>query len=277
MTPSYLSTILTPSSGSSQQSSSNSGSLSTATKAGIGIGAAFCALLAILILLLLFRRRKPKTQYFPPPPAQNNFQNGPPPPQMAPTPYSGNGPFSPPPVQQSAPIHPPPQAGGYTKGDVSPIEEKAPALPATAAAINRKEVGSGNTKSELSSPTPSAATPVPQSVAPKTHPDALRANEVHGSIPSPRHEVSNDGQITNTASTRGMELDAQQNPVHQYPGQGQYQQSPQGQWAYNYQGGPPAQELAGGQPGHELASGHAGQGSGYGQQYGGAYELGPGR
>jgi hypothetical protein len=149
---------------------------------------------------------------------------------MAGTPHQGNGPYNPPPLQQPQPVY---AAGAdYKKGDVSPIEEKA--VPA----VTRKEVGGGI--SNPVSPAPTNATLVP----------APGANEVHGSLPPERHEVGNDGQISSP-------------PVQQYPGQQQYQQSPQGQWA-QYGG---AQELAGPQANHGQQNG----------QYPGTYEIGPGR
>ncbi|KAF2748932.1 hypothetical protein M011DRAFT_457054 [Sporormia fimetaria CBS 119925] len=239
-----------------------SSDLSTAAKAGIGIGAAFCVLLAILIVILLFRRRKRAPQYYPPPPADNQFQNGSQPmgpPPMAPTPYSNTGPYTPPPLQQPAPIHPPPQP--YTKGDVSPIEEKA--VPAVT--VPRKSGGGGGvTTKEISSP---PSSPTPLAAVPNT-----RTQEFAGSVPPPRHEVSNDGQITNTVSTRGMEIDGHERPVvNQYPGQQQYQQSAQGQWAYHH---PSAYEVDGGAVQRQEVGGGSQMHAPY--YHGAPYELGPG-
>ncbi|KAF1999100.1 hypothetical protein P154DRAFT_577253 [Amniculicola lignicola CBS 123094] len=221
----------------------NSSVMSTAAKAGIAIGGTFCILLAIVIVLLLKRRRTQlPPQYMPPPP--NNFQNGPyPPPHMAPTPYSNISPYAPPPpIQEPMPTHPRPRT------PVSPMEEKF--IPVTVA---RKDAPKALTKSEAGTPLASLAV---------AHANDPREYEVHGSVPPPRHEVGNDGQITNTVSARGMELDGRPQ---------QYQQSAQGP-VYG-------QELDAGQHGwgqnqnqrQELP----GPNQGYG--YGGAYELGSGR
>ncbi|KAF2689209.1 hypothetical protein K458DRAFT_125212 [Lentithecium fluviatile CBS 122367] len=231
--------------------STSSSSLSTGAKAGIGIGATFCALLAIAILLLL-RRRKPSQPIYPPPTSTQNFNNQPP---MAPTPYSGTGPYSPPPMQHPAPLHIP-QGGaafagvGNGKGDVSPIEEKAPMV-----GIARKEVGAG--KGGVSP----ESTPATGKVQP-----ASPSSEVPGSVPPPRHEVGNEGEIVHT------EL-----PVNQYPGQGQggYQESRQGQWGYQYPG--QAQELPSGAQQQQQQGGQGYVPYPGGQQYGGTYELGTGR
>lgn len=117
-------------------------------------------------------------------------------------------------------------------------------------------------------------TPGPRPAQP--HADTAGPREVYGSVPPPRHEVPNDAEITNTVTTRGMELDGQQRaftphqqqqpPVNQYPG---YQESGQGPWRHELPGRG-GQTHVGELPG---APGHA-QGQ---RGYGGAYELGPGR
>jgi len=185
---------------------------------------------------------------------------------MAPTPYSGHGPYSPPPLQ-----HPVPQAIGNaafagSKGDVSPIEEKA-----AMAGITRKEVGGKRDISPQSSPPPKSvqlASPTPLSATTTLHDNGRR--EVLGSMPPPRHEAPNDGEITRPP------------PVNQYPGQQGYEEGRQGQWGYGVgyagqggQGG--AYEVDGGQSRQELAGQqHGGGRMGYGGQ-GGTYELGTGR
>ncbi|KAH7122259.1 hypothetical protein B0J11DRAFT_334363 [Dendryphion nanum] len=232
--------------------------LNTTTKIGIGVGSAFCLAVIFAMIYLCVRRRRRQPQYYPPPPPYQNTI--PPPIPTAPTPYTVNSPFSPP--LQPAPIHipqQPQQYASYTKGDVSPIEEKA--VPAVS--INRKEVGNSRTDLGISSPTPPPATTKspPPTVAQHNHHGPA---EIYGDIPAPRHEIPIDGEITNTVSTRGMELDGTARPVlHQYP-QGSelagspmnqyprgseldgstpnhYQQSGQGQWGYGY---PQAQELS---------------------------------
>lgn len=275
--------------------------LSTAAKTGIGIGVSACALLAFLIVLLILRRRRPPPTYYPPPPSYGIA----PPPNMAPTPYSGNGPFSPPPIQQPIPMHVGQQQGGYAMnnmGDVSPIEEKAVPVVSTTPKVLRKEVGGGKlgrkSTADISVATP-PGTPRSQQPPPSQNQNGngnVYANEtdgpreVHGSVPPQRHEVGNEGQITNTVSTRGMELDGQQlQPVaNQYPGQQSYQQSAQGYPYYNPgTGGVPhevdggrnewaqRQELAAGQWGRQELPGNSGHGRG-GQGYGAPYEM-PGR
>ncbi|KAF1951102.1 hypothetical protein CC80DRAFT_576171 [Byssothecium circinans] len=222
---------------SSPTTNSSSSGLNTAAKAGIAIGAVFCVLLAVAIILLLLRRKKQHQQsppeYYPP---QISSQNPFPPPGMAPTPYSGNTPFNPP-LQQPVPLHAP-QANnaafatekGGTGTGVSPMDEKngGAGVPSP---FTRKEVGSPLSNSNTSpqtSPTLKGTT-----IHHSTSPPVPTPSEVHGSLPSPRHEVHNDGEISNTVSTRGMELDGQ--PVQQYPSAG-YQESRQGQWAYNTPG-----------------------------------------
>ncbi|KAF2017099.1 hypothetical protein BU24DRAFT_460188 [Aaosphaeria arxii CBS 175.79] len=292
----------------------SSGGMTVATKAGIAIGAAFCVLLLIVIVLLL-RRRRHKTQFYPqPPPPQNqnpsmlnNFPNGGAP--MAPTPYSNHGPFNPPPLQQPSPLHIPQQHQqqqiypSYTKGDVSPIEEKAPPFPATtsASAIPRKEISTTSVSKEITSNT------TPSSVSPTlaaANVAATGPTEIQGDDPPPRHEIPTDGEITNTVTTRGMELDASQRPSgYQYstppPGAGAelpanpqhqggagYQQSGQGQWGHyqqqqQYPSG--AHEVPGGQnqwPRQEMDAGGQQQQQGWGQRYevdGGQNQWGSGQ
>lgn len=91
------------------------------------------------------------------------------------------------------------------------------------AGVNRKEVDSAKLKmggNRVSvSPPPMTS---PMDSAPTTAEYRQQVpQEVSGSVPPPRFEVPNDGEITNAVSTRGMELDGQQVPVHQYPGQRQ--------------------------------------------------------
>lgn len=238
------------------------------------------SVLAITILILLLRRRKPQPQPFYPPPHSNpNFPSDNPPAFPTgpmPTPFSGNGhgPYTPPPPMLKQPIPIPiPQNQAHIQGDVSPIDEKA--IPAVT--VSRKEVGSGLSP-EASSPTLAPATPA------TTTRDKPGPTEVDSTAPPPRHEISSDGQMANTATTRAQELDgslqlgSQYPSQGHYPGQGQYTQSVQDPWSYNYPG---AQEVDGGQD-HwanqqrtELPGGR--YQSYQGQQYGGAYELGPGR
>ncbi|KAF2741091.1 hypothetical protein EJ04DRAFT_113689 [Polyplosphaeria fusca] len=228
----------------------SSNSLNTAAKSGIAIGAVFCVLLAILIIILLFRRRR-QPAYYPPPPNSNSI-----PPQMAPTPFSGNGPFSPP-LQQPVPIAPQQQAAFAPARPVSPLEEKT----ASNIAIMRKDVGSD-------------VSPVQKSVQPAM-PEGAR--EVHGDVPLPRHEVSNTGEITNTVTSRGMELDGSQHaqPRYQQSAQGYpYQLQQQGAQGHELDGG---HNAWGGPQRQELSGGQNQWGQVRGQQYGGAYELGPGR
>ncbi|KAF2463443.1 uncharacterized protein BDR25DRAFT_347211 [Lindgomyces ingoldianus] len=263
-----------PTSTSAPSSSTSSSLLSTAAKTGISIGVTACALLVALIIILLCRRRRPKPTFYPQPPSQNpQFQ-----PPMAPTPYQNTPPFSPPQFAAPAPLIIPQQGQqqGILAPDVSPIDEKAPPL----VGVVRKEVP--RSKDEFSSPTPPP---------PAQTPTTQRQLELHGSVPPPRHEVVNDGQVTNTVSTRGMELDGQpQSQPH-------YQQSAQGPWQYPqhaaggqeldgnqtqrhelyHQQGVVGQELDGNQR-HELPP--HGQGYGYGNAYGqhnrGTYEIGSG-
>ncbi|KAF2281454.1 uncharacterized protein EI97DRAFT_29657 [Westerdykella ornata] len=291
----------------------STGGLSTGAKAGIGIGLAFCVLLAILIGVLVFRRRKspqqlppppPPPQYYPPNGAPGHPPMNMPPPGMGPghsaTPYSGTGPYAPPPLQQPTPIHPPKQGAAYQAGDVSPIEEKA----ALAAPVTRKEVGKTPGVSAPSSPSPVSAVPAAavSNASDATDGSANRGVEVPGSVPPPRHEVPTDGEITNSVSARGQELDgavvsgqqytgAYPFQQQEYPGQQQYpgqaQGQGQGQWAYNY----PTQQQQQQQqqmPAHEVDGNVVPQGgqrqelSGNGWGYAGGpppmtYELGPGR
>jgi hypothetical protein len=157
---------------------------------------------------------------------------------MAPTPYSAHGPFSPPPTQQGNTAFDP------RKGDVSPVEEKAPMV-----GIARKEVGKRDV-SPQSSPAPTNVHPA--SPAPTA---ATTTTEVPGSMPPTRYEAPHDNAVAN---------------LNQYPPQqqGGYQGGPQGQW----QGQQGVHEVDG-------ANGQRGQQgyAPYGQQYAGAYELGPGR
>ena len=176
--------------------------------------------------------------------------------------------------------------GGFSssKGDVSPIEDKAQ----PAVTIVRKDISAKHDVSPQGSPVPASAHPA--SPPPARNTPNGRHVEVAGSVPPLRHEVGNDGQIVNTVTTRGMELDANQQPANLHSSQGGqgYQESRQGPWAYNYpgQGEQVAHEVDGGQHAwrQELpAQGRPQQGSpqgqqGYrGQQYGGAYEMGPSR
>lgn len=144
-----------------------------------------------------------------------------------------------------------------TKGDVSPIEEKAPTL----TTITRKEVGADGTKKEF---TPHASPPL-HTASPVASSFPNATTEVPGSAPPPRHEFGSDGEITNSVSSQGIELDgAHQAPVNQYPA---YQESRQGRWGYQY----PRQGQA-----YEVDSGQV-QGYPRHGQHGGTFELGPGR
>jgi hypothetical protein len=113
--------------------------------------------------------------------------------------------------------------------------------------IARKEVGKRDI-SPQSSPAPTNVHPA--SPAPTS---ATTTTEVPGSVPPTRYEAPNDNSVSN---------------MNQYPPQqqGGYQGGAQGQW----QGQQGVYEADAGQRGQQ---GYAP----YGQQYGGAYELGPGR
>jgi hypothetical protein len=148
---------------------------------------------------------------------------------------------------------------------VSPIEEKA-----VLAGIARKEVGAGGKRdvSPQSSLPRQPASPPPASVTTTLH-ENNGPREIAGSMPPPRHEVASDGEITR---------------VNQFPGpQAGYQESRQGQWGYA-PGGQGAYEVDGRQRRQELPGQpqvyepqQPQQQGGYGQQYGGTYELGTGR
>lgn len=159
-------------------------------------------------------------------------------------PFSGNDPRDPPSLQQPAPLQIP-NNGVLTgiRADVSPIDEKAPAV-----GITRKEVGSGAFKHDISP----QGTPALRSVQPASlAPPSSAPTEFPGSIPPIRHEVHSDGEITHSILSHGTELDS-----HQYSagtGRPMYAESGQGQWANQSQGGFDV------------------------QQYGGAYELGTGK
>jgi len=167
-------------------------------------------------------------------------------------------------------------------GDVSPVSEKAVPVAATTPKVTRKELSKSPTSPQTPHP-PTTPGPLPASTAAfAQHTQGPR--EVQGDLPPQRHEFSNDTQITNTASAHGMELDSSHQPMGQYPGQQQYQQSAQGYYPPQQ----PAHEVDGGQnswgqrqelpaQGQQGAWGQ-GQGQGYqgGQQYGHPYEM-PGR
>lgn len=187
------------------------------------------------------------------------------------------------------------QQGGYAThnmGDVSPIEEKAVPAVTTTPKVLRKEVGGGKlgrkSTTDISVATP-PGTPRSQQPPPSQNPigtgtayahETDGPREVAGSVPPQRHEVGNEGQITNTVSTRGMELDGQQlqSAPNQYPGQQSYQQSAQGYPYYNPGTGGVPHEVDGGRnewaQRQELPANSAlGRGA---QGYGAPYEM-PGR
>jgi hypothetical protein len=190
-------------------------------------------------------------------------------------------------------------------GDVSPVSEKAVPVTSTPKVL-RKEVGGGNKLSRKTTAdgsvvdqtplaSPQAQHPLPASTREVNPHQAGMPLEVHGSVPPERHEVGNDGMITNTVSTRGMELDGQ-TVANQYPGgneldgstvvggsqyggsqYGGYQQSAQGYPQY----GQGAHEVDGGQngwgPRQELPATYGNDSTqGRSGAYGHPYEL-PGR
>jgi hypothetical protein len=180
-------------------------------------------------------------------------------------------------------------------GDVSPVSEKAVPVTGTPKVL-RKEVGgsklSRTTTADGQTPlsSPRAQHPLPASTR-DVHPLQVDTPlEVHGSVPPERHEVGNEGMITNTVSTRGMELDGQ-TVANQYPSgneldgstvvggsqYGGYQQSAQGYPHY----GQGAHEVDGGQngwgPRQELPGTYGNDNTqGRGGAYGHPYEM-PGR
>jgi hypothetical protein len=106
-------------------------------------------------------------------------------------------------------------------GDVSPASEKAVPV-TTTPRISRKEIGGGKQLSRRSTTADSIINATPP-ISPR-HQSPLLAStrnlntynhnangplEVHGSVPPERHEIGNDGQVTNTMNARGMELDSQ--------------------------------------------------------------------